>query len=116
MSRIRIAVLVAALAAVSVVAVPLASARVHAASVTVTMTEFKFVLSTSKVAHGTITFKLANKGKLAHDLKIAGKKSPLVQPGKSGSLTVTLAKGKFPYICTVPGHAAAGMKGALLVT
>jgi uncharacterized cupredoxin-like copper-binding protein len=28
---------------------------------------------------------------------------------------VTLKKGKFKYLCTVAGHAAAGMKGVLTV-
>ena len=53
---------------------------------------------------------------MAHDFKIAGKKSKLVQPGKSGKLIVTLKAGKLKYLCTVPGHAAAGMKGVLKVT
>jgi uncharacterized cupredoxin-like copper-binding protein len=29
---------------------------------------------------------------------------------------VTLKKGKLSYLCTVAGHAAAGMKGKLTVT
>ena len=37
------------------------------------------------------------------------------QPGKTGVLVVTLKKGRYPYLCTVPGHAAAGMKGVLTV-
>ena len=56
-----------------------------------------------------------NKGKLAHDFKIAGKKSQMVQPGKSTTLKVTLKRGKQKYECTVPGHAAAGMHGTLTV-
>jgi uncharacterized cupredoxin-like copper-binding protein len=35
--------------------------------------------------------------------------------GKSTNLTVTLKKGKYPYSSTIPGHAAAGMKGTLVV-
>jgi len=85
-------------------------------AVTVTATEFKFVLSPKKVHAGTVAFRIVNKGKLAHDLSIAGKKSALVKPGKTGTLTVTLHKGKYPYKCTVPGHAAAGMKGVLVVS
>src|SRR5207244_9153572 len=87
-----------------------------ATTVTVTMTEFKFALSKKTVPHGTVTFKLVNKGKLGHDFKIVGKKSKLIAKGKSGTLVVTLKKGKFPYICTVDAHAKAGMKGTLTVT
>jgi uncharacterized cupredoxin-like copper-binding protein len=40
----------------------------------------------------------------------------LIAGGKSATLTVTLKKGKkYPYLCTVPGHAAAGMKGTIKV-
>jgi len=120
-TRTRLAITVAAVLAL-VVAVPLAGADLRAPkaqaaqSITVTMTEFKFRL-TSKTAHaGAVTLRLVNKGKLAHDIKIAGKKSALVKPGKTGALTVTLKKGKYPYLCTVPGHAAAGMKGVLTVS
>ena len=89
-----------------------------ATTITVTAgkpTEFHFTLSKSSVAKGSVTFKVVNKGKLAHDFKIAGKKSPMVQPGKSATLKVTLKPGKMKYQCTVPGHAAAGMKGTLRV-
>jgi uncharacterized cupredoxin-like copper-binding protein len=102
-------VLVAALAAV---AVPIALA----ASVGVTGKEFKFTLTTKTVGHGKKTFKFTNKGRLKHDFKIAGKKTPIISPGKSASITVTLKRGTYTYICTVPGHASAGMKGKLKVT
>jgi uncharacterized cupredoxin-like copper-binding protein len=115
MNRIRIA-LVAALAVLVAVAPAAARPQVTTTKVTVTMKEFKFILSKKSVPHGKVVFKLVNKGHLAHDFKIGTKKSSLVQPGKSGSLTVTLAKGKHPYKCTVAGHAAAGMKGVLKVT
>jgi uncharacterized cupredoxin-like copper-binding protein len=93
-----------------VVVAPLA---LGASRVGVTGKEFKFVLSTRTVRHGSVTFRFTNKGRLKHDFKIAGKKTPLLKPGKSASLTVTLRKGRYTYICTVPGHAAAGMKGTL---
>jgi uncharacterized cupredoxin-like copper-binding protein len=116
MNRIALALGVA-LAAL-VVAAPIA-ARPSAATATtviVTMKEFKFTLSKTSVKHGIVTFKLVNKGKLQHDFKIAGKKSKLISPGKSGKLIATLKKGKWAYVCTVSGHAAAGMKGKLTVT
>jgi uncharacterized cupredoxin-like copper-binding protein len=116
MNRIALALGVA-LAAL-VVAAPIAArpSAATATTVTVTMKEFKFTLSKTKVPHGTVTFKLVNKGKLKHDFKISGKKSKLISPGKSGKLIVTLKKGKLSYVCTVSGHAAAGMKGKLTVT
>jgi uncharacterized cupredoxin-like copper-binding protein len=86
-----------------------------AATVTVTATEFRFTLSQASVPHGTVVFKVENKGKLAHDFSIGGKTSSLVAPNKSTTLTVTLEAGKLLYICTVPGHASAGMKGDLTV-
>ena len=118
MSRIRFALVAGASALVVLALVPGVGARVDAAKaqiVTVKMTEFHFAFSTMAVHPGKVTFKLVNKGKLAHDLRIAGKTATLVQPGKSGALVVTLKKGKYPYLCTVPGHAAAGMKGVLTV-
>jgi nitrite reductase (NO-forming) len=84
--------------------------------VTVAASEFKFVLSKRSAPAGTVTFVVTNKGKVTHDFKIAGKKTPLLKPGKSATLRVTLRKGRYPYLCTVPGHAPAGMKGAFTVT
>ena len=94
---------------------PNASAQ-QSTRVTVTMKEFKFTLSRKIVPRGTVIFKLVNKGTLGHDFKIAGKKSKLVGKGKTATFTVTLTKGTKTYLCTVPGHAAAGMKGTLKVT
>ena len=52
---------------------------------------------------------------LAQTGKIGGKVTPKLKPGKTASLTVTLKKGKASYLCTIPGHAAAGMKGVITV-
>ena len=88
-----------------------------ATSVSVKACEFKYVISSKKtVSHGSMTFTIKNTGHVTHDLKINGKKSKLVQPGKSTTLKVTFSKaGKYKFQCTVPGHAAAGMKGTLTV-
>jgi uncharacterized cupredoxin-like copper-binding protein len=115
-SPVRLLSVFAVVVAASAVAGPAFAARAHAAAtIKVTAVEFKFTLSPSTVKHGTVTFTVVNKGKTAHDFKIAGKTTPQIQPGKSAKLTVTLKAGKYPYLCTVPGHAAAGMKGTLVV-
>jgi predicted lipoprotein with Yx(FWY)xxD motif/uncharacterized cupredoxin-like copper-binding protein len=91
--------------------------------------EFKFTLTKKTVTLGTTTFTITNKGALPHDFKVcasskgglanacAGETSALANPGSSTRLTVHFAKkGTYEYLCTVTGHAAAGMKGVLRVT
>ena len=56
---------------------------------------------------------VTNRGDIAHDFKIAGKKTKIIRPGKSASLTVRLSGGrKYKYVCTLPGHAASGRSHA----
>jgi uncharacterized cupredoxin-like copper-binding protein len=88
----------------------------QASTVLVTAKEFKFTLSKRTVPKGIVTFKVKNSGALPPDFKISGKKTAMIKPGKTVTLKVTLSKGAKAYICTVPGHAAAGMKGSLRVT
>jgi uncharacterized cupredoxin-like copper-binding protein len=85
--------------------------RAQKTVVKVTASEFKFVFSTKTAPHGVVSFVVTNKGGLSHDFKIAGKKTPLLKKNASATVTVTLAKGRSVYLCTVAGHAAAGMKG-----
>lgn len=78
--------------------------------------ELKFTLSKKSVEKGVVTFKVTNKGMIEHDFKIGGKATKKLKAGQSQTLKVTFKKaGKFPYICTLPGHAAGGMKGVLAV-
>ena len=87
-----------------------------AATDRVTMTEFKFALSKKTVPKGAVTFRLVNRGSVSHDFKIAGKTSAKINPGRSGRLKLTLKRaGRYPYVCTLPGHAESGMKGVLTV-
>jgi len=93
---------------------------VRATTITVTAakpSEFHFTLSKKTAVHGTVTFKVTNKGALPHDFKINGHKTKLLVPGQTQSLKITFAKkGSYPFLCTVTGHAAAGMKGTFKVT
>jgi uncharacterized cupredoxin-like copper-binding protein len=100
---------------------PAHTQAVHAktllATVNVTASEFKFVLSKKSAGRGLVIFKVKNAGKLQHDFKINGRKTKLLSPGQSDTLRVTfLRKGAYPYTCTVPGHAAAGMKGVFKIS
>ncbi len=119
----------------AVVVIPAAFAHGSSAKVTtVTVTagkpsEFKFALSAKSVKSGVIVFKVTNKGNLPHDFKLcsgrnkplanscAGRATPQISPGQSNTLRVTnILAGTYEYLCTVPGHAAAGMKGLIKVT
>jgi uncharacterized cupredoxin-like copper-binding protein len=100
-------------------------------AVTVTKaTEFKFKVSKVALKKGIVAFKVTNGGNLPHDFKVCssnkgslsantctGRSTPLVSPGQSNTLRVTFVRaGTYEYLCTVPGHAAAGMKGLLKVS
>jgi uncharacterized cupredoxin-like copper-binding protein len=101
------------------IGLPLAAAARTAAisTIGVKASEFKFALTNKTAPRGLVVFKIRNVGHLKHDFAIAGKKSPMIAPGKSATLRVTFnSAGSFPYKCTVPGHAAAGMKGVFTVT
>jgi plastocyanin len=91
-------------------------AHAAAASIRVSGKEFKFSLNKTSAKHGSITFRFTNTGKIGHDFKIDGKKTRVINPHKTASITVTLRKGSYKYLCTVPGHAASGMKGTFKVT
>jgi uncharacterized cupredoxin-like copper-binding protein len=85
--------------------------------INVKASEFKFVLSRRSVPVGsTVIFTVTNVGKISHDFKINGKKTPTLNPGKKTTLKVVFKKkGKISYLCTLPGHASAGMKGVFAV-
>jgi uncharacterized cupredoxin-like copper-binding protein len=84
--------------------------------VTVKASEFKYVFSRRSVPTGTVVFTVINKGKISHDFKINGKKTATLLPGKTAKLTVKFAKkGQYAFLCTLFGHAKAGMKGKYAV-
>jgi uncharacterized cupredoxin-like copper-binding protein len=119
MKRISALVAVLAVAAVSVFAVVAYAGSSSSSVTTVKVTAkdtFRFTLSRTSARHGKVSFVVTNKGRLKHDFAIAGKKTKMLGHNKSATLTVTLSKGKHQYKCTVPGHAAAGMKGTFKAT
>ncbi len=84
--------------------------------------EFKIVLpALGTLPAGKVTFVVQNAGKIQHDLGVRGPavsgtpKTPLISPGGSAKLTVSLEKGSYTLYCSVPGHEAAGMQAKLAV-
>ncbi len=67
---------------------------------------------------------IVNRGSQRHDLAFAAGGMPnlqrvetLTMPGQSTRLTLTLGSaGVYPFLCTIPGHAAAGMAGAVYIS
>jgi uncharacterized cupredoxin-like copper-binding protein len=85
--------------------------------VNVAASEFKFVLSAKTAKRGVVIFRVTNVGKIKHDFQIKGRKTRLLAHGQTARLRVVFVrKGHYPYKCTVPGHAAAGMKGVFTIT
>jgi plastocyanin len=69
---------------------------------------------------GKATFDFTNESPLSHDLTIEDKSGTKlgatpVFTGGSKSFTITLQPGTYKFLCTVPGHAQAGMQGTLTV-
>jgi outer membrane protein assembly factor BamB/plastocyanin len=92
-------------------------ARASATTDRVSAKEFSFKLSAKSVATPRkVTFTVRNAGHVAHNFHISGRGTPNIQPGKTSRLVVRFRKpGRFRYLCTVPGHAAAGMRGVFTV-
>ena len=64
-----------------------------------------------------VTIQLVNNGVLPHNFAVPseGIQSEDFASGASGSITVNLPAGTYEFICSVPGHADAGMRGMLTV-
>ncbi len=107
---------VAALAAASAAAVgapPPAAAPIRAVTVRVTAKDFAFVLSRRSVPRGTtVRFLVRNTGAAPHDFVIGGRRTRVLRPGGSQTLTVRFSEaGTVRFLCSVPGHVGLGMQG-----
>lgn len=71
-----------------------------------------------------MTVRLTNEGSERHDLNFPSLHMPglegvesILEPGETRTITLTFTEpGTHNFICTLPGHAAAGMTGAVFVT
>jgi nitrite reductase (NO-forming) len=65
---------------------------------------------------GTYEVRLTNNGAIPHDVTFAdGTSTGLVDPGQVKSVKVNIPAAGIGFICSVPGHAAAGMQGSITV-
>lgn len=105
-------------------------------TVKVSLKEFKVLPSVTSVAAGKVTFSAKNVGKIGHELlviktNVAPGKLPVknaqasekgkvglvkeLEPGTSGKVTLTLAKGKYVLLCNLPAHYQAGQYSGFTV-
>jgi plastocyanin len=81
--------------------------------------QLKFLASSATAKAGKVTIKMLNKSSVMHDIAIQGngvqQTGPLVSNGGTSTVSANLKPGTYTFLCTVPGHAAAGMKGTLTV-
>jgi len=101
---------------------PAATTPTAGHTIAVSETEFKIATLSTKLTPGNYTFVVKNAGKLAHDLVFEGPNvsghegTPLIQPGGTAKVTVSLTKGDYTLYCSVDGHRAAGMVTKITVS
>jgi uncharacterized cupredoxin-like copper-binding protein len=92
---------------------------VEAPVVTVTAgkpSEFAFTLSKSSGLPELVTFKVTNRGALTHAFTVGGAATRILVAGQTAILTVSFAKpGTYEYRSSVPGQAARGMRGRVVI-
>lgn len=127
--------LFAAIVAASVVALVVALAVVvtrapedeepgHPGSEVIVLEDLRFVPNRLDAKVGVpVTVRLTNAGTERHDLNFPSLHMPglegvesILEPGETRTITLTFTEpGTHTFICTLPGHAAAGMTGAVFV-
>ncbi len=90
------------------------------AAIAVDESEYMITMDTTFTA-GTYTFTVTNGGKFPHALQIDGpgiedEGTGNIEPGKDGSVTVTLQKGTYHFYCPVGDHESKGMELEVTVT
>jgi plastocyanin len=119
MTRLLAAAAVTALAFLALA--PAAPARTEATTLHISALASGLKYSTTHLTAkpGPVTIVMKNDSALAHNVAIKGpgifKKGKVVAKGGVSTVTATLKKGTYQFLCTVDAHAQAGMKGTLTV-
>jgi uncharacterized cupredoxin-like copper-binding protein len=81
--------------------------------------QLKFTAASATAAAGKVTFNVANKSSVPHDIALRGNGvnavGAIVSNGGTSTISATVQPGTYTFYCSVPGHEAAGMKGTLTV-
>jgi len=82
--------------------------------------QLKYNTTSLSAKAGKATFDFTNESPLSHNFTIEDKSGKALGntptfTGGSKSVTLTLQPGTYKFLCTVPGHAQAGMEGTLTV-
>jgi hypothetical protein len=90
-------------------------------AVTARLTEWRIELSRRAIAAGPVTFTVTNAGTIPHALEVEGagieREIPILQPGETGTLMLTLEPGYYEVYCPVgeDSHKKLGMETRLRV-
>ena len=90
-------------------------------SVGVQLSEWKITLLQSTIAPGLVAFVITNTGNIPHAFEVEGQgieqETPLIQPGATDTLTLTLKPGRYEVYCPVgeDSHKKLGMEAHLEV-
>jgi Uncharacterized copper-binding protein len=94
-------------------------------SIAIVLEDFRFTPNRIDAKVGVpLTVTLTNRGTERHDLNFESLHMPglggvesMLEPGETRTITLTFDQpGTHTFICTLPGHAAAGMTGAAYAT
>jgi nitrite reductase (NO-forming) len=75
--------------------------------------EFSFAPTELVAGPGTYDGVLVNEGTIEHDIAFDGGEPVVAAPGESVQFQFTVPEGGIGFICSIPGHADAGMVGSI---
>ena len=93
-------------------------------SADIVLQDYRFLPNQLQATVGVpMTVRLTNEGTQRHDLSFPSLEMPglrgvesILDPGETRTITLQFSRaGSYTFICSLPGHAAAGMTGAVLV-